>query len=239
MKRIICAAVVLLLTVGAMNAQNNFRGIVKYKLESSGKVDVTIPPEQSIMEMKVYDDQLLLEQTIQKGMKLAQAIDFSPYISYLASNDIELETYTGDGKFLIRGEVTKEELDSGYIEDKEAGHYYYEMVDETKEILGYTAKKLIMHRYNEEGVDNPAVCWYTTEIGPEYCAVLGSIKGFPLVYTQEQGEGKAITFTAIDIVKGKVKEVDMLPPAGYKDASDEEFQQFMSELKDAMELLGD
>lgn len=239
MKKIVCAAVMLLLTVGALSAQNNFRGIVRYKIESTGKVAITIKPEQSTAEIKVYDNQILSGQTVQTGFKIATAQDFSPYISYLAANDIELETYTGDGKFLIRDEIAKEKLDSGYIVDKEPGHYYYENVNETQEMLGYTAHKLIMHRYDEEGNDNPAICWYTTEIGPEYCLVLGAIKGFPLVYTQELGEGRAITYTATEIVKGKVKETDMLLPAGYKDASGEEFETFQREMQEAFELLGD
>lgn len=237
MKKAVLAAIALLLTLSTTNAQNNFRGIVKYKIESTGKVAITIPAEQSSVELKVFDDQIMAGQTIQNGFKLAQAVDFSPLISYLAANDIELETYTGDGKFLIRDEVSKATLDSGYIEDREPGHYYYENVDETQQMLGYTVHKLIMHRYDEEGNDNPATCWYTTEIGPEYCLVLGAIKGFPLVYTQEQGEGRAITYTATEIVKGKVKEIDMLLPAGYKDASGEEFETFKRELKDASELL--
>lgn len=239
MKKILIAAAVMLLTIGGAYAQNNFRGIVKYKIESTGKVDVKIPPEQASMEIKVYDDQLLYEQTIQHGMKVAQAIDFSQAISYLAANGIELETYTGDGKFIVRQEMTKEQLDSIYIPDVEAGHYYYENVNETKEMLGYTVHKMIMHRYNEEGVDNPAECWYCSEIGPEYCIVMGNLKGFPFVYTQELGEGRAITITAVEVVKGKVKEVDLLLPAGYKDASGEEFETFRSELKDAIELLED
>ncbi len=239
MKKLLIAVSVMLLTMGATSAQNSFRGIVKYQLESTGKVDVKIPAEQSIVEVKVYDNQIRLGQTTQNGFKVAQAADFSPYISYLAANGIDLETYTGDGKFLIRDETSKEKLDSGYIVDTEPGHYYYENADETKEILGYTAKKLIMHRYDEEGNDNPAICWYTTEIGPEYCILLGSIKGFPLVFTQEAGEGRAITYTATEIIKGKVKEVDMLLPAGYKDASGEEFETFQRELKDAIELLED
>ena len=237
MKKIVCAAAMLLLTVGALSAQNNFRGIVRYKIESTGKVAITIKPEQSTAEIKVYDNQILSGQTVQTGFKIATAQDFSPYISYLAANDIELETYTGDGKFLIRDEIAKEKLDSGYIVDKEPGHYYYENVDETQEMLGYTAHKLIMHRYDEEGNDNPAICWYTTEIGPEYCLVLGAIKGFPLVYTQELGEGRAITYTATEIVKGKVKETEMLLPAGYKDATEEEFKNFMTELQEAASLL--
>lgn len=239
MKKIICAAVIVLLTFGALSAQNNFRGIVRYKIESTGKVAITIKPEQSTAEVKIYDNQILSGQTVQTGFKIATAQDFSPYISYLAANDIELETYTGDGKFLIRDEITKEKLDSGYIVDKEPGHYYYENVDETQEMLGYTAHKLIMHRYDEEGNDNPATCWYTTEIGPEYCLVMGAIKGFPLVFTQELGEGRAITYTATEIVKGKVKETDMLLPAGYKDATGEEFETFQREMQEAFELLGD
>ena len=237
MKKVLFATSLMLLGMGTLCAQNNFRGIVKYKIESTGKVAITIKPEQSTAEIKVYDNQILSGQTVQTGFKVVQAADFSPYISYLAANDIELESYTGDGKFLIRDEISKEKLDSGYIVDKEPGHYYYENVDETKEMLGFTAHKLIMHRYDEEGNDNPAICWYTTEIGPEYCLVLGAIKGFPLVYTQELGEGRAITYTATDIVKGKVKETDMLLPAGYKDASGEEFETFQRELQEAIELL--
>ena len=237
MKKVLFATTLMLLGMGTLCAQNNFRGIVKYKIESTGKVAITIKPEQSTAEIKVYDNQILSGQTVQTGFKVVQAADFSPYISYLAANDIELESYTGDGKFLIRDEISKEKLDSGYIVDKEPGHYYYENVDETKEMLGFTAHKLIMHRYDEEGNDNPAICWYTTEIGPEYCLVLGAIKGFPLVYTQELGEGRAITYTATDIVKGKVKETDMLLPAGYKDAYGEEFETFQRELQEAIELL--
>ena len=239
MKKNILAVAIMLLAFGAATAQNTFRGIVKYKIESTGKVDIKIPAEQSTIELKVYDNQLLYEQTIQNGMKVAQAIDFSQAISYLAANGIELETYTGDGKFIVRDEAKKESMDSLYIEDKEPGHFYYENVNETQEMLGYTVHKMIMHRYNEEGEDNPVVCWYSTEIGPEYNLVLGRMKGFPFVFTQELGEGRAVTYTAIEVVKGKVKDVDMLLPAGYKDASGEEFETFRNELKDAIELLED
>lgn len=239
MKKIIVAALIVLLSAGALCAQNNFRGIVKYKIESTGKVDISIPAENANVELKVYDNKILSGQTIQTDFKVAQAADFSQYIAYLNANDIELESYTGDGKFLVRGESSREQLDSNYIEDREPGHFFYELVNETQEMMGFTAHKLILHRYDEQGEDNPATCWYTTEIGPEYCLVLGGIKGFPLVYTQELGEGRAITYTVTEIVKGKVRESDMLLPAGYKDATDEEFETFQQELKDAFDLLED
>lgn len=45
MKKIILAVAIMLLAFGAATAQNTFRGIVKYKIESTGKVDIKIPAE--------------------------------------------------------------------------------------------------------------------------------------------------------------------------------------------------
>lgn len=239
MKKILVAAAVMLLSVGAMSAQNTFKGIVKYALSSTGKVDMSIPAEQANAEVKVFENQLLMGQTIQNGLKVTVAADFAMYLAYLNANGIELETYEGDGKFLVRDEADPKSLDSLYLPDTEPGHFYYENTTETKDILGLKATKMIMHSYDEEGVDHPVDCWYTTEIGPEYCVVLGSLKGFPLVITQNVGEGRAITYTATEVVKGKVSRAEMLLPDGYKDATEEEFNQFQQELKDAFELLQD
>ena len=237
MKKIFVAAAMMLLTMSTLIAQNNFRGIVKFKVESTGKVDVQIKPEQSVFEIKVYDNKLMVNQTIQNGLKTIAATDLSPIIGYLAANGIELETYTGDGKILVRNEANVDSLKSIEVKDEEPGHFYYEYVDETQEMLGYTAKKLIVHSFDEEGTDNPSVCWYTTEIGPEYCLLLGQVKGFPLVYTQIGSEGRAITYTATEVVKGKVKETEFFPPAGYKDMSEEELEALGEEIQNAAELL--
>ena len=237
MKKIFVAAILMLLSMSTLIAQNNFRGIVKFKVESTGKVDVQIKPEQSTFEIKVYDNKMMVGTTIQNGLKTIAATDLSPYISYLASNGIELESYSGDGKILVRNEANVDSLKSIEVKDEEPGHYYYEYASETQEMLGYTAKKMIIHSFDEEGKDNPSVCWYTTEIGPEYCLLLGQIKGFPLVYTQMGSEGRAITYTATEVVKGKVKEAEFFPPAGYKDLSEEEMEALGEEMQNAFELL--
>lgn len=241
MKKVIIAALVLLIGMEGLNAQNKFRGIVKFKIESTGHVAVTIPAEAATLEVKVYDDNAKIEaaNAIQNGMRQTQAVDLAQLIAYLAANDITLETYQGDGKILIRETAKKETIDSLEIVDTEPGHYYYEYLNETKEILGYTAKKLVIHSYNEEGADTPTECWVTSEIGPETFLLFGNTKGFPLVYTQVSGDGKAITYTATEIVSGKVKEADMYPPAGYKDLTEEEFQALQEEIKTAAELLED
>ena len=237
MKKIFVAAALMLLTMSTLIAQNNFRGIVKFKVESTGKVDVQLKPEQTLFEIKVYDNKLMVGTTIQNGLKTVAATDLSPIISYLAANGIELETYTGDGKILVRDEANVDSLKSIELKDEEPGHYYYEYVDETQEMLGYTAKKLIVHSFDEEGQDNPSICWYTTEIGPEYCLLMGRIKGFPMVFTQMLPDGKAVTYTATEVVKGKVKEAEFFPPAGYKDMTEEELDALGEEIQNAAELL--
>jgi len=238
MKKIVLMAVAMLLMAGTMSAQNTFKGTVKYKLESTGKVSVNIPAEQSTFEIKVYENKLMVGNTIQDGLKVTSATDLSQLLFYLQQNDIVLESYQGDGKIIVRNTTTKEELDSLTIVDQEPGHFYYEYVNETKDILGYAAKKMIIHTYDDQGVDAPVECWYTDQIGPEYCILLGNMHGFPLVYTQ-MNEGKAITYTATEIVSGKVKSSDLLLPAGYKDLTEEEFEALQKELQVAFDLLGD
>ena len=227
----------MLLMVGA-NAQNKFRGIVQYKIESTGQVAVNIPEEQSQVEVKVFESKLLSGTTMQDGFKVMQAMDFSQLIAYMASQGVELETYQGDGKFLVTNTFTKTWADSLLLEDKDPGHFYIEYVEgETKEICGYEAKKCIMHQYTEEGEHKPIVFWYTPELGPEYNMLFGvCIKGMPLLFSVADAEGHEYTYTCTSIVKGKVKPVDMLLPAGYKEATGEEWSLFESEMNDAMEL---
>ena len=47
----------------------------------------------------------------------------------------------------------------------------------------------------------------------------------------------AITFTATEVVKGKVKEADFLLPDGYETLSDEELETLGTEIQDELELL--
>ena len=55
--------------------------------------------------------------------------------------------------------------------------------------------------------------------------------------SRDQGEGRAITYTATEIVKGKVKEADFLLPDGYDTLSEEELNTLGEELNEAIELL--
>ena len=247
MKKVLTLAAALLLTVGGMMAQNSFKGVVKYKVESTGKVAVDLPEEVRIAEIKVSGDDMftksaifcsgMTEAVLVQNLSSTSCQNLSMLLSYLRQQDFEF-TYQGTGKILVKNTSKASDFDSVDIVDTEPGHFYYEYVpSETKDIAGYTAKKMIRHAYDEEGVDHPMTMWYSDEIGPKINILFGGIKGMPLECTMEVGEDRAVTYTATEIVKGKVKEADFLLPDGYETLSEEEMETLGTELQDAMELL--
>ena len=250
MKKIIALAAATLFCFGGLMAQNTFKGIVKYNVESTGQVAMTIPDEVAKAEIKVSGDDMFTKSAIFtsqmqadciliQNLKMTACIDYSRLLNYMRSQDIEF-TYQGSGKLLITDESKASDFDSVDIPDTEAGHYYYEYVSgETKQIAGMTAKKMIRHSYDEDGVDHPMTMWYSDEIGPRINILFGGIKGMPLECTMELSEGRALTYTATEIVKGKVKEADFLLPDGYEVLSEEELETLGNEIKDGMELLQD
>lgn len=248
MKRIFALAAAALICMGGLQAQNAFKGIVKYKVESTGQVAMSIPEEYAKAEIKVSGNDMFTKSGIftqqadcilVQGLKQTQCIDYSRLLTYMRSNDIEF-TYQGDGKLLISNTSKPSDFDSLDIVDTEPGHFYYEYISgETKQIAGVTAKKMVRHMYDEEGVDHPMIMWYSDEIGPQINLLFGGIKGMPLECTMDAGEGRAITYTATEIVKGKVKEADFLLPDGYETLSEEDLKTLGEEIRDGMELLQD
>lgn len=247
MKKVLTLAAVVLFAAGGLMAQNTFKGIVKYKIESTGQVAMQIPEESAKAEIRVSGDDMFTKSPIFCGgmsecvlvqnLTTTSCVDYSGLLGYLRSQDFEF-TYQGAGKLLVKNTAKLSDYDSVEIVDQEPGHFYYEYVDgETKEIAGFTAKKLIQHMYDDEGTDHPIIMWYTDEIGPKLNVLFNGIKGMPLECTMDAGEGRALTYTAVEIVKGKVKEADFLLPDGYETLPEEELRTLGTEINDAIELL--
>lgn len=248
MKKVFALAAAVLFAASGLMAQNSFKGIVKYKVESTGTTSMTIPEEYATAEVKVDGSKLYTKSKIFLGSPFAECIlvnnlrsttcmDMSQILGYLRSQGSEFD-YEGNGKLLIKSESKTSDFDSLEIKDTEPGHFYYEYVaGETKTIAGKTAKKMVRHMYDEEGVDHPMVMWYSDEIGPQINVLFSGIKGMPLECTMDQGEGRAITYTAIEVVNGKVKDVDFLLPDGYETLSDEDLGTLFQQLQDEIELL--
>jgi len=247
MKKVLTLAAAMLVTVGGLMAQNTFKGVVKYKVESTGKVSVDLPEEVRNAEIKVSGDDMftkspifcsgMTEAVLVQNLTSTSCQNLSMYLNYFRSQDFEF-TYQGSGKILVKSTAKASDFDSVDIVDTEPGHFYYEYVpSETKPIAGFTAKKMIRHAYDDEGVDHPMTMWYSDEIGPKINILFGGIKGMPLECTMEVGEDRAITYTATEIVSGKVKEADFLLPDGYETLSEEEMETLGNELNDAIELM--
>ena len=248
MKKLILFVATLALTGSVLFAQNTFKGIIKYKVESTGEVAFQIPEEAATAEIKVSGENLYTkssifmdspfsEDVLVQGLTTTQCMNLSQLIGYLRSNGSEF-TYQGDGKLIVESKQNRSSLDSLTIVDTEPGHYYYEYVSgDTKEIAGRTAKKVVMHAYDAEGVDHPTEMWYTDEIGPEFNVLFNGVKGVPLQCTVNVGEGRAITYTATEIVSGKVKDADFLLPDGYEKLPADELNTLMQELQEEIELL--
>ena len=64
MKRVFSLAAAVLFTVSGVFAQNTFKGIVKYKVESTGTVAMTIPEAAATAEIKVDGNSLFTKSPI-------------------------------------------------------------------------------------------------------------------------------------------------------------------------------
>lgn len=242
MKRIVTLALVAVMTVSALslNAQNKFKGIVKYTLSSVGSVPVDIPAAQSTLEVKVLGDKVnLKDANMQMGRTSVTYIDLGGLIGFLGSQDITLESYDGDGKIAIKNTITQGEIDSLTIPCTEG--MYIEYKDDAKKVAGVDCKKAVMHVFSEEGQENLIEIWYAPEIGPDVAIVPFAVytKGMPLEFTQDGGDGRVIKFTATEVIKGKVKDVDFLPQSGYKELSPEAWTALQNEIMEIQEMLSE
>ena len=247
MKKILVFAAVAALTVGSLTAQNNFRGVITYSVTSTGVQNFDIPAQIANPEIKVYDDKVLTssplfasgmaDNVLVDGLKQYTCMDLSQLMMYFAQMDIELD-YKGSSKILLKHEYKQSDVDSLTIPVTEG--FYIEYVDgEPRTIAGVSAKKAIIHAFNDEGEDNQTVIWYNDEMGPAVNFLFNGIRGVALEYAMNLGEGRQITLSANEIKKGKVKEVDMLLPSGYEELNEEQAKRLFEQIQEELEYLQD
>ena len=154
---------------------------------------------------------------------------------YFSANDVELD-YKGSAKILVNDELTQAQIDSLTIPVTE-GFYIEYVAGETKTIAGKTAKKAIIHAFDEDEKDHPMTFWYSDEMGPEVNPIFNGLKGVALEYAMDLAEGRQITLTATEIKEGKVKEVDMLLPDGYETISEDQFKALFTQIQEELKYL--
>ena len=246
MKKILVIAAMAVLSLGSLMAQNTFKGTITSSVTSTGETAFTVPEQMATAELKVYDDKVLtssmvftnspmINSIIIDGHKQFACWDLSMIFMYLSQNDVELD-YKGSSKILAKTELTQSNIDSLTIPCTE-GFYIEYVAGETKTIAGISAKKAILHVFDDESTDHPIVIWYSDEMGPDVNLLFNGVKGIGLEYSTDLGEGRQLTLTATEVKKGKVKEVDMLLPSGYETISDEEFKALFKQIQEEMQYL--
>ena len=76
-------------------------------------------------------------------------------------------------------------------------------------------------------------------MGPEYDLVfVHFLKGFPLEFTRNIGNGMVIKMTAKEIAKKKLKDAEFLLPAGHDEMTPEQFQEIQEMIQEIQDSLG-
>jgi GLPGLI family protein len=210
-------------SVFAQKKAKPFKGTITYGLEYSGEglepAQLAQMPKEEVI--KVYENLTLTEQgpatVITNGdlKKVSVIIDLSSY---------------GMKKYLIVKKQEEIEKDNKGTDIK-----YFE---DTKEILGYKAKKAVItasvKEDEEEGSGGKITVYYTDELGGEEVnfgnEMFHGLKGIALEF---EAVSKKMTIKAVakSVEKGKVKETDFLIPTGCTETTMEAFQEEMKALR--------
>ncbi|MBR1644258.1 MAG: hypothetical protein IJ684_02675 [Bacteroidales bacterium] len=249
MKKLLTFAVVATLALGTFTAQaqNKFRGIVKY--EATGSLASKLPEEYRTGELKVMDGKLYANQStaflftqnqfakciIVDERTVTMCYDFSPILNFLATQDVTLPSYSGDGRIIGKNTASQQDVDSLTIPVTE-GYYLEYVAGESKKIAGQTAKLCRIHRFDESGDDTPLDVWYCDEMGPQNNFMFMGIAGIPLEFALTFGDN-TLEIRTVEVKSSKVKDVDFLMPDGYKALSEEEMKTFFEELGEELKYL--
>ena len=231
-------------------AQNKFKGIVKYNVTAEGNDAKEFAAQATNLEIKVMNDDVLasgfmtilltrspfVNTIAQSGRTLSVSYDFSQILTALDMNGVSLTSYQGKGKMLLKTDITQEMIDSLTIASSEPG-YYIEYTDQTKKIAGQEAKLAKIHINKDDETQTTEEIWYCPTMGPQHNFIFNGIQGVVMEMTIQLDETNSLTLTASEVVKGKVKEVEFLPPAGFEKTTEEDSQTFMAELFEELENL--
>lgn len=210
----------LLLGSFTMNYAQITEGHVKYKIE----VSTENPDMEMVVGMMQGStlDIYFKEKMTRAEMKMGSMMNMTT-ISDEKSGEILMLMSGMIGKKAIS--TSTEELQGETEVEKPT--YEVELVDETKEIAGYSCKKAILR--DEDGNEN--IFWYTEEIevskkGQSY--LNENVPGYPMQYEiNNNGFVMGMTVTEIkeELSKAELKLFNMDIPDGYTEMTMEELQQ--------------
>jgi hypothetical protein len=219
MKRLFSISIITALcffAVTSANAQKSkaFAGTVKFSIKYEGELDPQkhVPGDQLYT---IYGNQMKLN---------------NPQSVIILNGDAKTVTFLLDIPGYRMGYTqTKEESQ----EEMAARKYTYVKGTETKVICGYTCTRYDVTIYDiEEDEEYKEIVYTTTEIGAdENINAFGhpGLSGYPL-YSEFEHDGVKTIEEAVEVKKGKIKDVDFLVPGDYKMYTLDEFKEKIQEL---------
>ena len=222
-------AFAVLVCMNAMAQQGEWAGKVKYKLTWKGNVQPGVPTE---WEAKVF--------------KNMEGSDFMTYASlgglmktiYNANNNII--TYMIDFSMLPDEGVYEGMSGKWYFKDKAdldkaKEQIKYEYTGNKKEIAGVNCEEVKVSAINpKERENNTELIWVTKELGPKVCMTYyPGLDAFPVEFPVDFSPEVSVTFSIIELQKGKVSQADLMLESGYEEISKEDFQEWMEKLQGA------
>lgn len=188
--------------------------------------DVTMESDQPEVQSQIG---MLAGSTMEVYFKDNLSKSISTMGSFITTTTVS-DTKSGDNLMLVSGMMGKlaAKGNSNDKEEDDEPELSVELIDETKEILGYTCKKAIIT--TEEGIEMEY--WYTEDIKAPKVKAQGfndKIPGLPLAFIIVTPQ-MTMTYTAKEVsdkVKKAKKVFSMEIPDGYTEKSMEEIQNMM------------
>lgn len=213
------ALLVSAFTFSLQAQQGKWAGTIKYQLTWTGDVPQGIPSEY---EVKVFEEKTKYMDMTMGAIVITDAQRKNVTLMFDFSQ-IPLEEV--GGKWYIREKM----------EDSLLSKVEYTFTGKTKEMAGKTAHEVVATYKNAEGVDETETFWACKDLGPSIeMSNYPGLKAMPFEYTVQYAETLSCTFTAVEVIEGKVKKTDLLLETGYEELTMEEFQEKIQILQQAM-----
>jgi GLPGLI family protein len=216
MKKLILTFIALICFAQLKISAQNFEGTISFKTTFT-ELPAEMESMRGMMEMTmVTHAKDHLSRTETKGMMTPEIVN----IMDMKKKEMVTCMDQGGQKIAIKtniDDMTQQNEQNGVSAP------VYKETGETRKILGFECKKVIVTVTSEEVGEMKIDLWYTPEIANnsyEYT----ELKGMPLEYTIPIQPGMVMQMTATEITKGKVDDSMFVIPEGYTITTMEELQ---------------
>lgn len=203
--------ILALLTSSILFAQDNFEGVIQFEMSYENLSEQMKPMESMLPKSTTLEIKDGISKTVTPNAMGGETI--------ILSNSESGETITLMNMMGTKYAIKSNANDNKKEEDKPK----VELVDETKDILGYTCKKAIVTDKN----GNETEIFYSEELSKiSFAGNIEGIDGFPMQTTIAQDMFTMVQ-TVSNIDEKKIKKLKLEVPSDYELKTMEELQKMM------------